>query len=234
MKYTPMNLSDAQIDFLHQAMEGGNSNVSSTLEMLTGQTVDRHSAQIKVIPGTAVMNSMDLGFGPLATVISSIHGDVEADFLFLQNQSDFQTLCQVIGPTLTDKALHTVNDATDYLIPDWLKEQRHNDLDNKDLQSQLQDAISEMSDVLFGTYLTALYSHCKLATYQGLPNATLKDTQQSMLRKALSRNQKESNIAFVIEIECVIAQKSLKTWLLMLPLMSGLRAMLDSTDTASK
>ena len=223
-----MNLSEQQLSHLHEIMEDGNSNIASTLEMLTGQHIDRHTATIKVIPGIQAMGSMKLGYGPLATVLSAIQGDVECDFLFLQNQSDFKNLCEVMGPTLTDKALHTVNDAANYMIADWLIAEEQDEVDSTALQAQMKDAITEMGSVLFGTYLTALYTSCSLATYQDFPVATLKDEQQSMLEDALLQNRRESNIAIVFEIECSIAQKSLKLILLMLPRMSGLRAMLDA------
>jgi len=232
MNRTPMKLSDAQIKFLAKAMEGGNSNVSSTLEMLTGQTVDRHSVRINVIRGGNLIKLMHfLWPGPLATVICNLSGDVEGDFLFLQSERDFETLSQVMGPNLTAHARQTINEAN--LVPDWLKEQRHKKLDGMEPQTQMLDVISELGNVLFGIYLAALYDTCNLATFQGVPNATLMDSQQSALKKAVFQNRKESNIAIVIEIEYVIVQKSLKAWLLMLPLMSGLRAMLDSMDTAS-
>ena len=114
------------------------------------------------------------------------------------------------------------------MIADWLTSRDQDELDSAALQAQMKDAIAEMGSVLFGTYLTALYASCSLATYQDFPVATLKDDLQSMLEDALSENRRESNLAIVFEIECTIAQKSLKLILLMLPRMSGLRAMLDA------
>ena len=234
MNHTLNNLSDAQIDFLHRAMEGGNSHVCTTLEMLTGQSVDQHSVRIKVISGADVLKSMNLGPGPLTTVVSSVHGEVEGDFLLLFTERDFQTLSQLMGPALHDTVPHTAGGTTDYMIPDFIQRRQNYEKDSKALQAQMLDAVTEMGSVLFGAYLTALYSDYKLATYQDLPNAKVMDNRRSMLEKALSRNSAETNIAIVIEIDYVIAQKSLKAWLLMLPLMSRLRALLDSMDTDSK
>ena len=228
-----MNLSDAQIDFLHRVMESGNSHVSSPLEILTGQSVDQHSVRIKVISGADVLRSMNLGPGPLTTVVSSVHGEVEGDFVLLLTERDFQILSQVMGPALHDTALHTVGGATDYMIPDFIKGRQINEPDREASQAQMLDTVTEMGSVLFGAYLTALYSDYKLATYQDLPDTAVMDHRHSLLEKAPSRNSEETNIAFLIGIDCVIAQKSFKVWLLMLPLMSGLRALLDSMDTTS-
>ncbi len=90
------------------------------------------------------------------------------------------------------------------------------------------NANTETGNVLFGIYLTALYNSCKLGTYQDVPTTAVVDEQHSVLKRALSRNTKETNIAFLIEIDYVIAQKSLKAWLLMLPLKSGLDAILET------
>ena len=236
MNNTPKKLSAAQIGFLHKVIDGGNRHVCTTLEMLTGQSVDQHSVRTQVIPGVDAMELlalMDLDPGPGASVISSVHGDVEGNFLFLQTRRDFQTLSQVMGPTLIGGARRAVNGAEDHSKPDWLIEQRHQDLDSRELQAQMLDTITEMGNVLFGIYLTAFYSDCKLTAFQDVPTASLVDDPQSLLMKTLSWKSRGANIAFVIEIDYVIAQKTLKAWLLMLPLMSGLRAMFDSMDTAN-
>ena len=150
-----MNLSEQQLTHLHEIMEDGNNNIASTLEMLTGQSIDGHSARINVMSGLRAVRAMNLGIGPLATVLCRIQGDVECDFLFLQNQSDFQNLCEVMGPTLTGKALNTVNDAASYMIADWLDAKEQGEVDSTALQAQMKDAIAEMGGVRFGTVLAS-------------------------------------------------------------------------------
>ena len=229
-----MKLNDTQIDYLKRLMDGGNQEIPTTLEMLTNQTFDQCSATTQVISIMRVIGSTGLGAGPLATVTCDIHGYVECEFLFLQNQADFETLCQVMTPTLTDGAVGTVNEATEYLIPNWLKEQRVNEPDIEALQEQMKDVVTETASVLFGTYLTVLNTKCQLATYQDFPETRLKDRQQSVLEDALSRNRKDSNTAFCFEIACRVEPLSFKICLLMLPQLSALQTMLDTAKSPAE
>jgi len=230
MNDTSNILSDAHISYLNKAMEAGSEQIADTLEMLTGQALDQHSVQIKAIPEADVMRQLDFGSGPVATVSSNVYGDVEGCFLFLQSQFDFKVLSEVMGPILAGKSKSSGSEATDYLTSDWDMKKRVVDPDSNEFKALMKDAYTELGNVLFGIYLTALYSSCKMVTYQDLPTGILLDDTQSELKKALSLNGSEPGIAFTIGIVCSIGGKKFEAWVLLVPQLSKLRETLDGMD----
>jgi chemotaxis protein CheY-P-specific phosphatase CheC len=227
MNRASTHLSESQLGFLQEVMECGNSQVKPTLEMLTAQTVDQLSIQLRIIPSSEVSRYMDMNPEPLATVIGSMHGDVEGMFYFLQSKKDFLSLGHILIDSISSSIKRMANEPTEYLIPDWLKEQRSENLDTEELEAQMFDAVSEMGNVLFGIYLTALYNGCKLGVYYDTPTNEW-DDQHLLLEQALRKNKNESNCAFVIRVDYTVAGENLRAWLLMLPDLNGLRAMIDS------
>lgn len=157
-----------------------------------------------------------------------MQGDIEGVFYFLQTEPDFQSLGELMVSALSPAAKAAQIETSDYMVPDWLQQQRNKD--RRGIKKQILDATSELGNMLFGGYLTALYSGCNLTVYYDPPTTRL-DEQHLLLEKALQQNAADCNTAFVIQIEYVIANKKLGSWLLMLPNTSGLRAMLDSMDS---
>ncbi len=138
-----------------------------------------------------------------------------------------------MSPALTGNSRQSVHEATDYLTSDWDMTKRQVDPDSQEFRKLMTDAYTELGNVLFGIYLTALYGSCKLVTYQDLPRALLMDENQSALKKALSLNGTEPGIAFTIGINCSIAEKKFAAWVLLVPLAGKLRETLNEMDISA-
>lgn len=224
------NLNETQSNFLRGVMDSGGHQVSSTLEMVTSKTVEQFSIQVHLVPSSSVSQLMDLSPGPLVIAQSSIQGDLEGIFYLLQSKPDYQLLGELMMSGLSAGEITTQDDLGSYMGPDWFKQ---NDKQNKAATvttQQILDATSELGNMLFGAYLTALYTGCHIAVYYDPPTIQL-DDQHLLLGKALKQNESDCNTAFVMQIECLIADKKLRPWLLLLPDTKGLQAMLDSMDT---
>jgi chemotaxis protein CheY-P-specific phosphatase CheC len=214
-------------------MEAGSEQIADTLEMLTGQSLDQHSVQIKAIAGTDLMKQLNFGAGPVAAVSSVVHGDIEGDLLFLQSQYDFKTLSEIMSPALTGDSGQAADEATDYLTSDWDQKSRKIDPHSNEFKALMKEAYAELGNVLFGIYLTAFYSNCKLVTYQDLPTALIMDDDQSTINKALSLNGIDPGVAFTLGINCSIAGKQLEAWVLLVPVVSKLQETLDEMDISA-
>lgn len=154
-----------------------------------------------------------------------MQGDIEGVFYFLQTEPDFLSLGELMVSALSPAAKAARIEEPGYIVPDWLRQQRNKE--QRGMKKQILEATAELGNMLLGGYLTALYSGCNLTVYYDPPTTRL-DEQHLLLEKALQQNAADCNTAFVVQIEYVIADKKLGSWLLMLPNMSGLHAMLDS------
>jgi chemotaxis protein CheY-P-specific phosphatase CheC len=227
MNNAPNVFSKVETWFLGALLQNGNARVSDSLEMLTGEAVEKVKVQIKVIPGSEVLRSLDTIMGRLATVISNISGDLLGEFLFFQTEQDYRVLTELMSPTLIGISEEDKGDPASYLVPEWLKKQRRKHMAGNRGKHVMLDAISELANVLFGVYGTAVYDSANLAIFQAMPRATL-DPHHDLLAEAVDRNVKTTNLAVLISIDFVITKKDLKIWLLMLLEKEGIQAMLDS------
>lgn len=226
-------LSPVQLVFLQKMFEGGNQQVSATLEMLTQQVIEQLSVRTRVVVEASMRDLaslMHLETDPVASVVSTIRGDFESTFLFLQSNRNFETLGQVMGHALTGTARSRTHPFTLHLQPDWTFEQKHQILDKETMKAQMLDTISEIGNILFGNYLTTFQNDLNLTTYQSVPSTRLVDDPLSLLMQTIPWSSGGAPIAFVNQINCVIRQRKLEAWLLMVPDASGLEKMIDCME----
>ncbi len=230
MNLSLQKLNEAQNKFLLEVMDSGGHQVSSTLELLTSKTVEEFSVKAHLIPSSNVSQLMDLSPAPLAIAQSSIQGDLEGVFYFLQSKQDFQSLGELMMSGLSAGDIATQSDLASYMGPDWINQNDKQKKATTVTPEQILDATSELGNMLFSGYLTGLYTGCHLGVYYDPPTTQL-DDQHLLLGKALKQNEMDCNTAFVMQVEYLIANKKLRSWLLLLPDAKGLQAMLDSMDT---
>lgn len=226
MTNTTHILSKAEAWYIGMLLVGGDARVGESLEMLTGQAADRLTVRIKVIPASDVIRTMNITMGPLITVISNLSGDVHGEFLFLQTDRNYRILGGLMSEAVIGVTKEDENNPASYLVPDWLKKQRQKALEGDRGKKIMLDAISELSNMIFGSYGTALYDSRKLTIFQGVPTATL-DNHHSALTAAIARCIKSANTAILFSIDFVMKQKDLKIWLLLLPDPEGLQRLLN-------
>jgi len=212
-------LSQLQAEILRQILNGGNAEVAPTLEMMVGAPLENLEIKTSMLMMADVPSRV--GSGPLNTVRVGIEGDIEGDFLFLQTERDFKVLKKALEPVIGGP-VRTVHNATDYMVPDWLEDRRQ----QPEFETRVRDAVGELGNVLFGAYLTAIYSRCKMATFQGLPQSTLPDLDQVVLKGLLKRYSQVAERVFLVEISCSVNDGPFLIRLLMFAQPSTFLAML--------
>jgi chemotaxis protein CheY-P-specific phosphatase CheC len=217
-------LTGLQAEMLRQILSKGNEQVHDALETTLGPAFSKleiHTAmqRLKELPAR-------LGQAPLVTVRIPIDGDLKGEFLYLQDETDFQMLKQALAAKVAGP-VHTVNEATDYLIPNWL-EDHHGGESPGELDVKVREAVNEMSDRLFGAYLTTIYTRCHMATFLELPQATIPDARQSVLKAALEKYTKVAERAFLVDATCTAGEEPFRFYLVMFAEPEGLRAMLGT------
>ena len=209
---------------LVEALQSEVGQVTDSFELLTGQSVREQSVLVEVQTGDELFQKNHFGTGPLAIVECSVHGDVEGDFLLIQRHTDFLAFSSIMESYLVNESSQGRNVAGK--PPFWLEGSWGADGLPRRFRARMTDVLSETGNMLFGTFLLAIYREYGLATYQGIPRATIFDDQQLSLQDSISRNRRESNFAVVIDIESRVSNRTFHTWLIFMPLVSGVTSLL--------
>lgn len=222
MNDAPVRLTSLQAEMLRQILAGGNEQARSALQSLLGpslQQVEIHTAMVRLA------NLPDkFGEQPLVTVSISIDGDLNGEFFFLQSEQDFRALKKALSSVISEP-VHTLNEATDYLIPNWLEHRQQ--ASPGETLGKVREALDDLSDKLFAAYLNTVYERFHMATFLELPVATIPDRKQSALRAALNKYGQVSESAFVVDGACTVGDDAIHFWLVMLAEPAGLQAMLE-------
>ena len=226
-------LNSGQISFLQEMIERGNANVPATLEMLTGREVEKHTVKTEVVAGLSmrqILTKMDMESDSVASVVSDAQGDFKSTLLFLQSMKDFEALGQVMGHALTGTDRSRPHQSARHLQPDWTYAQKHQILDKEKLQAQMLDTIGEIGNILFGSYLATIQNECKLTTFQSVPTTKLANNPLSLLMQVIPWNRARDTVFFINRIDCVIRQRPMKAWVLVIPHESGLQSLIEHID----
>lgn len=227
-------LTAEQIISLQKVFEGGNSQVSATLEMLTGREIEQLSVRTRVIAEVSMrdlVGLMNFETGSIAGVVSTICGDFKGTLLFLQSKRNFETLGHIMGHALTGTARSQNHRFA--LQPDWTFEQKRQILDKETLKTQMLETINEIGNILFGNYLATFQNEFKLTTYQSVPSTRLAENPLSLLTQTIPWSRGGNPIAFSSQIDCVIRQRKLEAWILMIPDVDGLQKMTACMEALS-
>jgi len=216
-------LSSLQAEMLRQILSSGNEQVRGSLESLLGPSLQ----QVEIHTAMARLSDLPARFGeqPLVTISISIDGDLNGEFFFLQTEHDFRSLKKALSSVVSEP-VHTVNEATDYLIPNWL-EHRQETRPGEAL-ARIREALDDLSDKLFAAYLNTVYNRFHLATFLEVPVAAIPDREQAALRAALKKYGEVSERAFLVETTCTFGDEDFQFWLVMLAEPGGLHMMLEA------
>lgn len=214
-------ISPAQAEISRQVFNAGNGQLASTLGMIFSDTPGDVDVQSKMVSP----NDLPRAFGhdPLCCVRVRFEGDIVGTFLMLQSEKDFEGTRKALSEAL-GAPVHTEGQATDYLVPDWLQQRRAESVDDR----KISDALSELGNVLLGSYLTAIYSKSGLATFQDLPESRLDDAKQEWLNEAVDAYRNQSTLAFLAEVSCTVRKHPLRFSLVMIAAQEGLREMIEA------
>ena len=219
---TSQPLSQVQAEVLRQTLNEGNAQIAGTVEMILGERPQ--DLQVR----TALTKLHDLKATvpdePMISVRILFEGDIEGQFLFLQPRSMSKGIEDAVKAQLGGHASASL-DAAEYIRDDWVQATRG---DSAMSDERVKDTLSELGNVLFGAYLTALYNRCALATFLELPEVLYPDDEGEYLRSALNHFTGRSERCFVADVQCMLGDKHIHFWLVMMAEPEGFRSILDA------
>lgn len=216
-------MSHAEAELVRQTFDASNRQLPDTLRTALGDEPAALETSSRMIPLSHL--AREIGSGSQVVVRIGFGGDLNGVFLFLQRETDFDGMSAALQATLGGE-LHTENEATDYLVPDWLRERRAQGVD----EGKISDALGELGNALLGGYLTAVYSACEMATFQDLPEVLLHDAQQEWLYEAIEAHRRQADLAFLASVSCQAREQPIRFSLVVITALEGLRAMVASTS----
>lgn len=215
-------LSQVQAEVLRQILNEGNAQIPSTLEMILGE----RPQDLQVRTTMAKLNELQrkVPDEPMVSVRIRFEGDIEGQFLFLQPRSMSKGLKNVLKALFGGRA-STSMDAAGYIRDDWVQANRAS---TEMSDERVKDTLGELSNVLFGGYLTTLYSRCSLATFLELPEVLYPDDEGEYLRSALNHFTGRSERCYIADVQCMLGENHIHFWLVMMAEPEGFRSMLDA------
>lgn len=215
-------LSHLQTELVRQILNDGNPRIGETLEMLLGLKAE--NAKIRTWMENLSEVTRKIPNEPMMAVKIAFEGDIEGTFIFAQPVSMSHGLTDALKEQLASHA-SLPGDAASYVRADWVLSGRPTTaLDDE----KLKDFLGELANVLFGNYLTAIYSRCALATFQESPEVRVPDRQGEILAHALEHFDGRAERCFLVQVDCTVGDHPIHFWLVMMSDPEGFRAMLDN------
>lgn len=221
MSIAAQPLSAVQAELLRQILNEGNPQVGVTLEMLLGQQAEGLEVSTRMENLSEVRKRIPNE--PMMSVKIGFEGDIEGRFIFMQPISMSRGLKDAISDQLAGHVSGT-SDAASYVRGDWVQANRSRASLSEE---KLRDVLGELSNVLFGNYLTAIYSRCTLATFQELPDVLVPDHENKFLASALQYFTGRAERCFLAEVDCKVGGHPIHFWLVMMAEPQGFQAMLE-------
>lgn len=215
-------LSPVEAELLRQILNDGNAQVGQTVEMIFGEHPEEIQVKTRMEKLADVRDKFPME--PMSSVKIGFEGDINGVFLFLQPQSMSRGTRDAFKAMFSGNASAT-RDAAGYVRNDWVSANRASASISDD---RYRDALGELSNILFGNYLTAIYSRCSLATFQELPDVLNPDNKMQYLMDALNHFTGRAERCFLAEVRCSVGGNRIHFWLVMMAEPEGFRAMLQS------
>ena len=217
-------LSPVQAELLRQILNRGNDQVGGTLQMILGQ--EPHDLTVTTSMTRLIELDRKIPDEPTVSVRIQFEGDIKGLFLLFMPKGNPH------GDQAAFKALFSGQsggeyDPASYVRADWVQpgQGQANTSDER-----IRDTMSELGNVLFGAYLTALYSRCSMATFLELPEVLYPDNERAYLTEALEHYRQVAERSFMVEIKGLLGEHPIHFWLVMMAEASGFKSMLEATS----
>jgi len=203
--------TEEQLDFISEMMNIGAGNAATALQQMLQCPVNLIIPRVHVIPVTHVPTTFDNPASPVICVKMRMVGDVGGGLFF------------IVPEEHKDRLVSLVKRATPGLSR----------LENQRPDEMGLSVLTEIGNILGGTYLTAIHDFCGLNIYHTVPILAI-DMIQSLLDEALVRLSLQARTALLIENEFIIEKSRIRTLLLLIPAAESIEALVNSLEKARK
>ena len=224
-----LSLTKNQINSFDRFLVASTGKALNALETMFALNIDRSDSSIEIVPAADIKKIEPLSSEPLYAISSEMAGELQGSLHLFMRSSDFKNLSAVMKPIL--KLLFLSNPDADLAAlesqkPDWMKDNGKPDTDDSAFHEQMIDALTELGNVLFGIYTSAIYVIYDLHTYHALPES-LRDINQQYIQQVLSPPELLDKQHLMIENEFSALDKPIKLWCLISPTQKSLQEILN-------
>lgn len=224
-----LSLTKNQINSFDRFLVASTGKVLNVLETVFALNIDSSDSSIEIVPTVNIEKIKHLSSGPLYVISSEMVGELQGSLHLLMRSSDYKTLGEVMKPIL--KLLFLSNPDADLVTlesqkPDWMQDIDKPHTDDAAFHEQMMDALTEMGNLLFGVYTSAIYMNYDLHTYHSVPKFLIV-TDQQYVQQILSSPELLDKQHLVIENEFSALHKPIKLWCLISPTQKSFQEILN-------
>lgn len=205
-------MSAEHIDFLAEMMNVGAGNAVTALSQLLDVEMDLKIPVVHILPAVLGESSI-LGQPSLPVTCARMNmvGEVTGYLHFIVQSKDTASLIQ-LAELATQKG-----------------EKRHGWSSSN--PGEDFSVIAEIGNIISGVYLTAIHDFCKLNIYHTVPTVAT-DMIQALLDESLINLSRQVRHLIVAENEFIVKEKSIKTFMMIIPSAESIKILADSIDKA--
>ena len=229
-----LNLTRNQISSFDRFLIASIDKALNVLETVLGLNIDSSDSSIEIVPAVNIekiepLSIEHLSNGPLYVISSEMAGELQGGLHLLMRSSDFKNLGEVMKPIL--KLLFLSSPDTDLATlesqkPDWMKDNDESHTDDSAFHEQMIDVLTEMGNILFGIYTSAIYEVYDLHTNHTVPEA-FRNTDLHYIQQVLSSPELLDVQHLVIQNEFSALEKPIKLWCLVSPTQKSFQEILN-------
>jgi len=229
MTVSQLSLSKNQVNSIDRFLIAGTRNLLKALETTFEFSIDSSSSEIEIIPTVNIQNIEDLRSHSLYVISSELEGELNGSLHLLMRAIDYTHLVDVLEPTLRLLLLSSPDDS---LVrprnqkPDGVHDFDKSITSDSAFNDQMESALIEVGNLLFGNYTNAIYSTYDLYTHHSSPVSRL-DTDHQTIQQILSEPKLLDRQHFLIRNEFSILDKLIKIWCLISPSRKSFQEILD-------
>ena len=207
-------LSEEQLDFLREMMNVGAGNAATALTQVLQCQVSMVVPRVFVATDVQELSILHSPSLPVVCARMGMVGDASGSLFLIvpeEHKNDLIRLAEqaMTGASQSGRAGLTGQESDDLKL----------------------SIIAEIGNVTAGVYLTAVHDFCRLNIYHTVPTVAI-DMVQALLDESLVRLSSQVQHIIVIENEFIVAQKLIKTFLVMIPSMESVKILANSIGQA--
>jgi chemotaxis protein CheY-P-specific phosphatase CheC len=232
-----LSLTRYQINSFDRFLIASIDEALNVLETVFALPIDSSDSSIKIVPAVNIEKIEPLSIellsnGPLYVISSEMTGELQGGLHLLMRSSDFKNLGEVMKPIL--KLLFLSSSDTDLATlesqkPDWMKNNDKSHTDDPAFHEQMIDVLTEMGNILFGIYTSAIYTVYDLHTNHSVPEA-FRDTDLTRIQQVLASPELLDVQHLVIQNEFRVLEKPIKLWCLVSPTQKSFQEILNRIE----
>jgi len=197
--------SEEQLDFLREIVNIGAGNAATALSQILQSDVNLKIPTVHVLTVPQIPSILIDPSLPVVCVRMGMVGDIAGELFFIVPNEQKVKLTRLV---------------------EWAIPVPKNGGTTIDLS-----ALTEVGNIVAGSYLTAVHDFCKLSIYHTVPTLAI-DMVQSLLDESLIALSRQAQVIFAIENEFTVDEHRVRTLFLLIPSAESIKTLVNSIGEA--